>query len=461
MFNWWVMPPQTPLFTDLYELTMAQAWWHCGRADQTAVFHLSYRQPPPGVACVLACGQAAIADWSGKLKFSDDDAAYLGEVTGSNGQPLFRPGFIDWLQTTPWQCQIDAASEGTAVFPGAPLLRVTGPLAQAQIMETALLNAIGMPSLVATQAARLALAAGNDPVLDFGLRSAQGPDGGLSASRAAWIGGCAATSNTLAGKRFGIPVKGTHAHAWVMSFDDEQAAFDAYADAFPDDTIALVDTYDTRLGLERAVATGLRLQQAGHSLAGVRLDSGDLDALSRHARQTLDDAGLTDTRIVASGDLDPDKIQRLKAAGAPIDAWGVGSNLATGGPSSTLDVVYKLGATRDGDTWTPRLKLSDSPAKQSLPGVLSVLRHASADRSMDVVVDDRFGGPEPPAWADTSELLLQRLVGGDAPPRAPLDATRDHAAKQATRYLYEPSHTVELAASVQQQLESLSARVRP
>lgn len=455
------MIPTTPLFTDLYELTMAQAWWHGGRADEPAVFHLSYRQPPPGVACVLACGQGEIADWAAALAVSDDDAAYLASVTGNSGKPLFQPGFIDWLRNAPWACRVDAVAEGTAVYPGTPLLRVTGPLAQAQIMETALLNSIGMPSLVATQAACLAQAAGDDPVLDFGLRSAQGPDGGLAASRAAWIGGCAATSNTLAGRRFGIPVKGTHAHAWVMSFDEEQAAFDAYAKAFPDDTIALVDTYNTRRGLERAVRTGLRLQRAGHALAGVRLDSGDLDALSRHARQTLDAAGLNSTRIVASGDLDPDKISKLKAAGAPIDAWGVGSNLATGGPASTLDVVYKLGATRSGDTWTPRLKLSDNPDKQSLPGVLSVLRHQCAERSQDVIVDDRLDRPEAPGWCEHTTALLQPLVGPDAGPRPSLDATRTHAAAQAARHLHNTTHSVQLAPAVQAELEALQGRLGP
>ena len=454
------MIPQTPLFTDLYELTMAQAWWQGGRADEPAVFHLSYRRPPPGVASVLACGQGAIAGWVPTLTVSDEETDYLCSIRGGSGQPLLRPGFIDWLTNTTWQCRIDAVPEGTAVFPGTPLLRVTGPLAQAQILETALLNAIGMPSLVATQAARLALAAGDDPVLDFGLRSAQGPDGGMTASRAAWIGGCAATSNTLAGQRYGIPVKGTHAQAWVMSFDDEQAAFDAYAKTYPDDTIALVDTYDTRRGLDRAVQTGLRLQQAGHRLAGVRLDSGDLEALSRHARQTLDAAGLHSTRIVASGDLDPDKITALKAAGAPINAWGVGSNLATGGPTSTLDVVYKLGATLCGNTWRPRLKLSDNPDKQSLPGVLSVLRHQSAERSLDMIVDDRFEHPEPPAWREQTTTLLQTLVGEAASPPPTLDTVRAHAAAQAARFLHDDTHQVALAPAVQTELETQQARAR-
>ena len=237
--------------------------------------------------------------------------------------------------------------EGTLVFPHEPLLRVTGPLLQAQLLESALLNLVNYPTLAATKAAHVVLAAGGAPVMEFGLRRAQGPDGGLTASRAAYLGGCNATSNVLAGRLFGIPVRGTHAHSWVLSFASEQEAFDAWADVMPGNAVLLVDTFDTEEGIANAIETGRRMRERGQKLAGIRLDSGDLAYLSVRARELLDAAGFEDTQIVASNDLDPATMESLQAQGARIDSWGVGTKLVTCYDQPALGGVYKLTAIRE------------------------------------------------------------------------------------------------------------------
>ena len=229
---------------------------------------------------------------------------YLASLRGQGGRPLFEREFLDYLAGLAFECDVDAVAEGTVVFAQEPLVRVRGPLLQCQLVETALLNIVNFQTLIATKAARVCLAAGDDPVLEFGLRRAQGVDGGLSASRAAFIGGCAATSNVLAGKLYGIPVRGTHAHSWVLAFDSELEAFDAFARAMPHNCILLVDTYATQEGVRRAIEVGVRLQELGARLTGIRLDSGDLADLSIEARQLLDAAGLETTAVVASNDLD-------------------------------------------------------------------------------------------------------------------------------------------------------------
>ncbi len=283
---------------------------------------------------------------------------------------MFEAAFLEALATLRFTGDLHAVPEGTVLFPQQPMLRLQAPLWQAQLAETALLNALNFQTLVATKAARLVQAADGDAVLEFGARRAQGWDGALSASRAAYIGGCAATSNLLAGKLYGIPVKGTHSHSWVMSFASERRAFEAYAEAFPQQCVFVVDTYNTLEGVQQAIEVGRQLRAQGQDLIGIRLDSGDLAALSKQARQLLDAAGFEQTRIVGSDGLDEDRIRQFKAEGACIAIWGVGTQLVTAAEQPSLGAVYKLAALQaeNGD-WVPKIKLSDAPDKISTPGI--------------------------------------------------------------------------------------------
>jgi nicotinate phosphoribosyltransferase len=364
------------LATDLYQLTMACAYWKSGLAEHEAAFHLVFRKLPFGGGFCVACGLATACELLESLRFSADDLAYLAGLHAPDGTRLFEPDFLRYLERLEFAVDVDGLPEGTPVFPQEPLLRVQGPLAACQILETPLLTIVNFQTLVATKAARAWLAAEGQPILEFGLRRAQGLDGGVSASRAAYVGGCAATSNVLAGKLFDIPVRGTHAHSWVMCFDQEQDAFQTYAAAMPHNCVLLVDTYDTLQGVRRAAEVGKQLQAQGHALAAIRLDSGDLAALSSEARRILDGAGLQATRILASGDLDEYLIAELKRRGAPIDAWGVGTRLATAYDQPALGGVYKLAALRaPGGTWQQRVKISDDPIKSTIPGVQQVRRY--------------------------------------------------------------------------------------
>lgn len=266
----------SPLQTDLYQLTMAAAYFQAGKADQESVFHLFFRRLPFKGGYAIAAGLGPALEWLHDFKFTTEEIDYLATLRTKNDHPMFQENFLAHLANLRLTLDIDAIPEGTPVFTHQPLLRVQGPILHAQLAETALLNIINFQTLIATKAARVCHAAAGSPVLEFGYRRAQGPDGGLSASRAAWIGGCGATSNVLAGKIHGIPVRGTHAHSWVMSFDDEQEAFDSYADAMPDNSTLLVDTYDTLTGVHKAIETAHRLRARGHHLSGIRLDSGDL-----------------------------------------------------------------------------------------------------------------------------------------------------------------------------------------
>lgn len=366
----------SPLLTDLYQLTMAYGYWKTGAHEKEAVFHLFFRKTPFSSGYAIAAGLATAIAWLREFRFAADDLDYLGTLTGNDGAPLFEPAYLDYLRDLRFSCDVDAMPEGTPVFPHEPLLRVQGPIIQGQLVETALLNILNFQTLVATKAARICEAAGDEPILEFGLRRAQGADGALAASRAAHIGGCAATSNVLAGKIFGIPVRGTHAHSWVMSFDDEEAAFEAYAAAMPNNCVFLVDTYDTIEGVRRAIAVGRRLRERGHELVGVRLDSGDLAYLSIEARRLLDEADFESTVVVASNDLDEHIIASLKQQGARIAVWGVGTRLVTAYDQPALGGVYKLGAIRTaGGEWEYKVKLSETAIKVSNPGVLNVRRH--------------------------------------------------------------------------------------
>ena len=391
------MPHQSlALLTDLYQLTMSYGYWKSGVAEKATVFNLFFRKCPFGGRYAIAAGLETAVEILRDMHFTDDDVAYLGTLTGNDGQSLFENEFLRYLREMRFQCDVDAIPEGTAVFPHEPLLRVRGPIVQCQILETLLLNIVNFQTLVATKASRICRAAGDDPVLEFGLRRAQGIDGGLSASRAAFIGGCAATSNVLAGRRFGIPVKGTHAHSWVMSFGSEVEAFEAYAAAMPNNCVFLVDTYDTIQGVRNAISVALELRERGHNVVGIRLDSGDLCELSKAAAELLSGAGFPDAAIVASNDLDEFAVEKLKKSGAKISVWGIGTKLATAYDQPALGGVYKLSAVRSEDgTWEPRIKLSEQAIKVSNPGIQQVRRFSDDERFLRDVIFDEDLGPDP------------------------------------------------------------------
>jgi nicotinate phosphoribosyltransferase len=405
------------LLTDLYQVTMAAAYLAAGKADTEAVFHLYFRDSPFGGGYTVAAGLATALEYLGSWSIDDSDIAYLGTLTGATGSPLLSPDALEMLADMRLTVDIDAVPEGTFVFPHEPLLRVSGPLIQCQLLETPLLAIVNFQTLIATKAARVVSAAAGDEVLEFGLRRAQGIDGGVSASRAAYVGGVGATSNLLAGKLFGIPVRGTHAHSWVMAFPDEPAAFAAYADAMPDNVVLLVDTYDSVQGVRHAIEVGLRMREKGRRLLGIRLDSGDLAALSVRARRMLDEAGLTDTAIVASNELDEYLVESLKDQGAAVSVWGVGTKLVTGYGQPALGGVYKLSAMRcPGEPWEWRLKVSDSSAKVTDPGILQVRRFEDADgRPAGDMIFNLEGPPSGPCViVDRDDPTLRTRVSLDA-----------------------------------------------
>jgi nicotinate phosphoribosyltransferase len=363
------------LLTDFYEVTMAFGYWKTGMAEKDSVFHVSFRQNPFGGGYTIACGLEHAIEYLANFAFDESDLEYLAEARDRKGNALLEPGFLKYLGGLRARCDVDAVPEGTVVFPQEPMLRIRGPLLQCQLFESVLLNILNFQSLIATKAARVTLAAEGAPVLEFGLRRAQGFDGALAASRAAYIGGCSATSNVLAGKLFGIPVAGTHSHSWVMAFDTEREAFEQYARVMPDNCIFLVDTYQTLEGVRNAVETAKGLRRRGSELTGIRLDSGDLASLSIQARKILDEEGFPEAQIVASNEMDEYIIESLKHQGAKIDVWGVGTKLATAFDHPALGGVYKLSALRtDGRVWDLKMKVSDQAAKSSTPGILQVRR---------------------------------------------------------------------------------------
>ena len=328
---------------------------------------------------------------------------------------MFEAGFLDHLRELEVRIDVDAVPEGTVVFPQEPLLRIAGPVVPCMLLETPLLDLINFQTLIATKSARVCLAAGDDPVLEFGLRRAQGVDGAVSAARAAYIGGCAATSDVLAGKLLGIPVRGTHAHSWVMLFDSEREAFDTYARAMPHNVVLLVDTYDSLQGVRHAIETGKWLRAQGRELAGIRLDSGDLAWLSIEARRLLDAEGFTRTVIYASNELDENVIQSLKQQGAKIGAWGVGTRLVTGAEDAALGGVYKLSAIRDpGGPWTPRIKLSEQSAKISVPGLLQTRRFVNAGEFAGDLIYDLGDGEPSRTLVDMLDVTRRKTMPPDA-----------------------------------------------
>ncbi|QDV04621.1 Nicotinate phosphoribosyltransferase pncB2 [Planctomycetes bacterium Poly30] len=432
------------LLTDLYQLTMARGHWKAGRLDAEGSFLLSFRRAPFGGTWALASGVAEAIETLASLRFSEADLDALAALPGPGGSSLFEAEFLDVLRRMEgFDLDVDAVADGTVCLPGVPMVRVTGPLWQAQLVETFLLNRIGFETLVATKAARIVRAAADAAVLEFGARRAQGPDASIRSARASWVGGVAGTSNVLAGARLGIPVKGTHAHSWVQSFagsgdahETERQAFEAFAESMPDGCVLLVDTYDTRAGIENAIEVARGLRARGHGLSGIRLDSGDLVELSVHARKALSGAGFPDVKIVASDDLDERKIMELRARGAEIDVYGVGTRLVTGGEQAALGVVYKLSAVRENadEPWRPVMKLSSTVAKRSLPGHVEVQR---------VVRDGMLVGDFLSAatddlsqiQGDREHLLRPAVRSGDIAPDYPLDlkSARERARAELAR----------------------------
>ncbi|BAU27140.1 nicotinate phosphoribosyltransferase [Aneurinibacillus soli] len=355
--------------TDLYQINMMYAYYKRGMANTRVVFDMFFRKPPCGNGYALFAGLEQALHFIENIKFTEEDLDYFRSLYP------YEEAFLERLANMTFTGNVAAVREGTVVFADEPLVRVEAPVMEAQLIETALLAMINHQTLIATKAARIVRAAGDDPVLEFGLRRAQGTEAAYYGARAAYIGGIAATSNVMAGRDFGIPVKGTHAHSFVQLFEDEKEAFITYNAAFPDETTLLVDTYDVLgVGVPHAIEVGLELKKQGKKLVGIRIDSGDLAYLSKEARKQLDAAGLTDVAIVASSDLDEMLIRDLKTQGARVDVWAVGTNLIVSNGCPALGGVYKLAAVQENGEWTPRLKISENPAKITTPGYKRLVR---------------------------------------------------------------------------------------
>ncbi len=407
--------PSLALLTDLYELTMAYGYWRSGTHTKEAVFELHFRNQPFGGGFTVACGLAPAIELIEQFHFDEDDLSFVAGIQGNDGKPLFDGEFLDHLRDLRFECDVDAVPEGTVVFPHEPLVRVKGPILQAQLLETILLNVINFQSLIATKAARICLAAQGETVLEFGLRRAQGIDGALAASRAAYAGGCHGTSNVLAGKLYGIPVGGTHAHSWVLSFDTELESFEAYARAMPNNCVFLVDTYNTLDGVRNAVKVGRWLREQGREMIGIRLDSGDLAYLSRESRKILDESGFPEAKVYASSELDEHLIESLKLQGSKIAVWGVGTKLVTAEDDPALGGVYKLTAVREpdgtGGAWKYKVKLSEQSIKVTTPGIHQVRRFSAGGEPIaDMIFDEELGAPAAPTIVDPADLTRRKPI---------------------------------------------------
>ena len=359
------------LLTDLYELTMMQGYYEKGQ-NEKVIFDVFFRQNPCNNGYSVCAGLDQVIDYIKNLHFTYDDVDYL------RGLGIFKEDFLHYLSGFHFSGDIYAIPEGTVVFPKEPLLKVVAPIMEAQLVETAILNIINHQSLIATKTSRIVFAANGDGIMEFGLRRAQGPDAGLYGARAAMIGGCVGTSNVLAGQMFDVPVMGTHAHSWIMSFPDEYTAFKTYAEMYPDNCTLLVDTYDTlKSGVPNAIRVFQEFKDAGKPLIkyGIRLDSGDLAYLSKEARKMLDEAGFPEATICASNDLDEFLLHDLKMQGAAIDSWGVGTNLITSKDCPSFGGVYKLAAIQNEEgEFVPKIKISENTEKITNPGNKTIYR---------------------------------------------------------------------------------------
>lgn len=357
------------MLTDLYQLTMMYGYLKSGMRDNIATFDMFYRSKDESTHYAIMAGLEQLIDYLENLHFDDTSLNYLRSLN------IFDEEFMQELKEFRFHGDVYAVPEGTIVFSNEPLIRVTAPIFEAQLIETALLNIINHQTLIATKASRVVQAANGDTVMEFGLRRAQGPDAGIYGARAAIIGGCRSTSNVLTGEMYSIPIAGTHAHSWVMSFPDEISAFRKYAEMFPTSCLLLVDTYDTlRSGVPNAITVFNELRAAGHEPVGIRLDSGDLAYLSREARKMLDAAGFPDAIICASGDLDENLIRDLKLQGACINTWGVGTKLITSEDCPSLGGVYKMSAETINGQVVPKIKISENPVKITNPGIKKLWR---------------------------------------------------------------------------------------
>lgn len=357
------------LLTDLYELTMMNGYFKKDKQNEVVIFDVFFRQNEL-ITYSLAAGLEQAIDYILGFSFTEEDIAYLRSLN------IFGEDFLTYLSNLKFTGDVYSVPEGTMVFPGEPILTVKAPVIEAQLIETAILNIINHQTLIASKAAKIKHSAGSDNVMEFGLRRAQGPDAGIYGSRASIIGGCNSTSNVLAGKLFDIPVSGTHAHSWVMSFPSEYEAFKAYADTYPDATLLLVDTYDTlKSGIPNAIKVFDELKAQGKKPLGIRIDSGDLAYLTKKARKMLDEAGYPEAIICASGDLDEKLVQSLKLQGAKINSWGIGTKLITSADMPALGGVYKLAGVVEKDgSITPKIKISETSAKITNPGFKKIAR---------------------------------------------------------------------------------------
>lgn len=478
-------PTDVCLNTDLYELTMAQGFWESGLFGSEACFNAFFRENPFGGGYAVACGTGQIAELVENFVFTDEDIDYLSSLTAPGGGPMFKPAFLEFLRGHKLDLTIDAAPEGEVVFPREPMVRVMGPIIDCQLIETALLNLVNFQTLVATKTARVVKSAEGHPVSDFGLRRAQGPDGGLAVARASYIAGASSTSNVLAGKIYGIPVFGTHAHSWVMAFPTELDAFRAFAKSSPKNCCLLLDTYDVRQGIKNAIICAKEMEEAGERLAAVRIDSGDLAKLSKEARAAFDEAGLPYVKISVSNDLDEYTIQSLFAQGAPIDSFGVGTKLATCDPQPSLGGVYKLSAIRASadEPWRPVIKLSEQAYKRTIPGIQRVLRfydetecpvgdmicQEGADPSCDEMIDilDSFRSYD---LSGAYRELLVRVVGhgrGTDAGAVSIEHARErcksaimHLDAAVTRFLNPQTYPVGLELGLARLRQELSAEER-
>ncbi|MEG2868320.1 MAG: nicotinate phosphoribosyltransferase [Terrisporobacter sp.] len=382
------------LLTDLYQLTMLNGYFEKNVHEDIVVFDMFFRKNACNSGYTIVCGIEQFVEYINNISFSNEDLKYLKSLN------LFSDKFLTFLKNFKFTGDIYCVDEGTIMFPNEPILTVKAPLYQAQLIETALLTIVNFQSLIATKASRVCFAAQEDPVFEFGLRRAQGPDAGTYGARAAIIGGCLATANVLAGKLFNIPLIGTHAHSWVQKFDTELEAFEAYADIYPDKCLLLVDTYNVlNSGLPNALKIFKSLNKNGHKPLGIRLDSGDLQYLSNECKKVLDKEGFTDVSITASNDLDEYTITALKSEGAAINSWGVGTKLITSSDSPSLGGVYKLAASYKENKIQPKIKISEDPEKINNPGYKKVVRiynkHNKAEADLILLHDEIIDESKP------------------------------------------------------------------